>query len=77
MCLLKDGPVFSPGRADFKLISSWAYSHGLQRTTSLPLPPHPPTQGHLIAIALMWAVTVLITFRFCPFLPQMTRFLSS
>lgn len=34
--------MLSLGRADFKLISSWAHSRDLQRTTScfLPLPPH-------------------------------------
>ena len=47
-CLLNNGSMLSLGRADFKLISSWAHSRDLQRTTScsLPLPPHPPPHHH-------------------------------
>lgn len=67
--------MLSLGRADFKLISLWAHSRNLQRTTSCCLPSLPTllpttTQTHLIGIPLMWAVTLLITFSFCPFLPQ-------
>lgn len=40
--------MLSLGRADFKLISLWAYSSDLQRTTSLslPHPPLPPPHHH-------------------------------
>lgn len=67
--LPKDGIMFSIGRAGFKADLFVGWSRVLWKT-------YPSPQAYLVAIFLIWTVTLLIIYRFC-LLPQMTRFLSS